>query len=88
MKVVRYSYAFTPDEEVKRLEATTDHVAAQFKKDFDTLMAKYKATISVRENTSGYTSYVEGIDVDFDGIHDFGVTFRPFFTVQFDSNME
>jgi hypothetical protein len=73
-------------EENARQRAIAEQVAAEFRAEFAAMMAKYKAEISVRECTSGYQTYAEGFDVDFDGIYAEGETVRPYFTVQFGTN--
>jgi hypothetical protein len=83
MTVKMYESSYVDREENARQRAVAEQVAAEFRAEFAAMMAKYKAEISVRECTSGYQTYAEGIDVDFDGIYADGTTVRPYFTVKF-----
>ena len=74
-------------EENARQKAVADQVAAEFTAEFEAMCKRYKCEVSIREKTSGYNTYAEGIDVDFDGIYEDGETVRPYFTISFGSNM-
>ena len=67
----------------KAQQAVAQEVAEQFEAEFRAMCEKYKVEFSVRETTSGYETYAEGIDVDFDGIYEDGEVIRPYFTVSF-----
>jgi len=86
MTVKTFPSSYASNEENTRQRAIAEQVAAEFKAEFAAMMSKYKAEISVRECTSGYQTYAEGFDVDFDGIYADGTTVRPYFTVQFGTN--
>jgi hypothetical protein len=83
MTIKTFTSSYASKEENDRQCAIAAQVAQEFKAEFAAMMAKYKAEITVRECTSGYNTYAEGIDVDFDGIYAEGETVRPYFTVQF-----
>jgi hypothetical protein len=89
MRVTTYNWSpsFTSEEENNRQRAIAEQTAAEFEVELQALLKKYKAEVSVNENTSGYAPYIEGIDVDFDGIYENGVTVRPYFTIHFNSDM-
>ena len=46
---------------------TNKPVHEAFAEELKALLAKYKAEITVRENTTGYETYCEGMNVEFDG---------------------
>jgi hypothetical protein len=87
MTVKVYPNSYVSTEENARHKAIAEQVAQEFKEEFEAMCARYKCEVSVREKTSGYSTYVEGIDVDFDGIYEDGETVRPYFTVQFGSTI-
>ena len=89
MRVTTYNWSpsFTSDEENKRQRAVAEQTALQFEVELQALLKKYRAEVSVSESTKGYNTWVEGIDVDFDGIYEDGVTVRPYFTINFNSDM-
>lgn len=83
MTIKMYESSYVSKEETARQRAVAEQVAIEFQEEFAAMCEKYKVEFSVRENTSGYESYVEGIDVDFDGIYKDGETVRPYFTIEF-----
>lgn len=89
MRVTTYNWSpsFTSEEENKHQRAIAERTAMQFEVELQALLKKYKAEVCVNENTKGYNTWVEGIDVDFDGIYENGVTVRPYFTIHFNSDM-
>ena len=87
MTVKTFPSSYASNEENARQKAIAEQVAAEFTAEFEAMCKRYKCEVSVREGHASYTSYVEGIDVDFDGIYDDGTTVRPYFTICFGSNM-
>jgi hypothetical protein len=87
MTIKMYPSSYVSKEETARQREAAERVAIEFQEEFEAMCAKYKVEFSVREYTSGYQSYAEGIDVDFDGIYEDGETVRPYFTVQFGSTI-
>ena len=87
MTIKTYPTSYVSKEENERQKAIAERVAIEFQEEFAAMCAKYKVEFSVRETTSGYSTYAEGIDVDFDGIYEDGTTVRPYFTVQFGSTI-
>jgi hypothetical protein len=87
MTIKVYPSTYVSTEENARQRTVAEQVAIEFQEEFAAMCEKYKVEFSVRENTSGYASYVEGIDVDFDGIYKDGETVRPYFTIQFGSSI-
>lgn len=85
--VYNWSPSFISNEENKRQHAIAEQTAAEFEVELQALLKKYRAEVSVSESTKGYNTWVEGIDVDFDGIYENGVTVRPYFTINFNSDM-
>jgi hypothetical protein len=87
MTVKMYESSYVDREENARQKAIAEQVAAEFQAEFEAMCARYKCEVSIREKTSGYSTYAEGIDVDFDGIYEDGTTVRPYFTISFGSDM-
>ena len=87
MTVQTFPSTWSTKEENERQRTIAEQVAAEFKAEFEAMCARFKCEVSVREKTSGYSTYVEGIDVDFDGIYEDGTTVRPYFTICFGSDM-
>ena len=87
MTIKMYESSYVSKEETARQRDVAEQVAAEFKAEFEAMIKKYKVEISVREGHGSYQNWVEGIDVDFDGIYEDGDTKRPYFTVQFGSNI-
>lgn len=83
MNIKMYESSYVSAEETERQREVAKQVAAEFKAEFEAMIKKYQIEITVRENRASYESYVEGIDVDFDGIYKDGETVRPYFTIQF-----
>jgi len=82
MTIKMYESSYVSKEENERQHEVAKQVAAEFKAEFEAMIKKYQVEITVRENRSGYETYVEGIDIEFDGIYDEG-TIRPYFTIQY-----
>ena len=87
MTVKTFPSPYASKEENARQKAIAEQVAAEFQADFEAMIKRYKCEVSVREGHGSYQSWVEGIDVDFDGIYEDGETVRPYFTVCFGSDM-
>ena len=87
MTIKVYPSSYVSNEENARQREAAERVAIEFQEEFEAMCEKYKVEFSVRECTSGYQSYAEGIDVDFDGIYADGETVRPYFTIQFSSTI-
>ncbi len=87
MTIKMYPSSYVSKEENARQCEVAERVAIEFQEEFAAMCEKYKVEFSVREYTSGYQSYAEGIDVDFDGIYKDGETVRPYFTIQFGSSI-
>ena len=82
MTIKMYESSYVSKEETARQRVVVERVAAEFKAEFEAMIKKYQVEITVREKHSGYETYVEGIDIEFDGIYDEG-TIRPYFTIQY-----
>ena len=87
MTVQTFPSSYVSREENERQKAIAEQVAAEFAAEFKAMCERYKCEVSIREKTSGYNTYAEGIDVDFDGIYEDGTTVRPYFTICFGSDM-
>jgi hypothetical protein len=87
MTVKVYPNSYASKEENARHKAIAEQVAAEFQAEFEAMCKRYQCEVSIREKTSGYSTYAEGIDVDFDGIYEDGTTVRPYFTICFGSDM-
>jgi hypothetical protein len=83
MTIKMYKSDYVSKEENARQCSVAEQVAIEFQEEFAAMCKKYKVEFTVREKTSGYSTYVEGIDVEFDGIYQDGTTVRPYFTIEF-----
>lgn len=87
MTIKMYESLYVSKEETARQCEVAERVAIEFQEEFAAMCEKYKVEFSVRESRGSYESYAEGIDVDFDGIYKDGETVRPYFTIQFGTNI-
>ena len=85
--IKHHHFSMVEKEQREVNEAKAREVAEAFQAEIAAVFAKYKCEVSVREGHGSYETWVEGIDVDFDGIYEDGETVRPYFTIEFGSNM-
>lgn len=71
----------TDAAEKARQEAAVAKIAAEFKAEFQAMMKKYKCEMSVATSSHGYETSVDGVEFEFDGIYEDGMTVRPYFSV-------